>query len=347
MSNSSTHNVDHVLTERYWEAVDSLVRTLGSTLDVHEVAQRSLLTLTGHLLVRKAAFFLVDDAQKHMTLCECIGVREDRMGETTITLSSHALAELDRSDELVDLTPGWELSTELSGYFQFAARITDSNQLLGILLLGGKLGPGEFDEQSHRLLKTMGMVIGSTLRRSLLYEQMSEANRRLEDAQLLQQQIIDHVSHEFNTPLMILKSAVQFAKDTEGDEQAQFFDMHQQAVDRLESLVQAVLDMAHSEKERGGMISMDHQGVVEDVVFPLVEASSWRGEARCIQLHAAAAGYRISIDRTSMTRALGALIHNAWQFAREEPPRMLLQSYIIERTLWHVQDHRSRIRRFA
>jgi len=297
------------LRERNWEAVDSLLRTLGASLDVGEVIQRSLLTAGGQLLTRKVAFYLVDGETGRLRLCECLGVRRERLGAIPLPLTGPIQGFLREGASLGPL-PQEGVPPVWHQHFQFMAPIPDGREVLGLLLLGGKLGAPDFSEEDLRLLRTAGMVIGTTLRRSMAYENLAESNRRLEKVQRLQRQIIDHVSHEFNTPLMILKSSLDLVDEPERDE---VLDMQRRAVARLEQLVAGVLQVGHSLRHRGGPVALSRAELETQVLEPVLAASPWPTD-RIQRVDETPGPEAVLADPEALRQALAASVENAWRF---------------------------------
>jgi signal transduction histidine kinase len=334
------------LNERAWEAIDSLIQTLGSTLNAREVAKRSLLTVTGQLLLRRAAFYVLNEDGDRLLLMESLGIRREHLGPAEIPLSERQISRLDSLDEIYEIEDEAGLPPELIDRFDFGARIGEGDDTLGLLLLGGKLGKQDFDSLDRRLLHTMGMVIGTTLQRSLSHQQMVEAKRRSEAIQSLQQQIFDHVTHEFNTPLTVIKSSAEFIRD--GDEAArnEWSVMHAEALERLENLVRSIVEAGSATFTDGLMESRTQAQIIDLVMNPLVESSSWQDEL-VVQCHQTVESYSCAVDLGGMRTALDSLLQNAWRFSAPSRRRLALLSRAVHRGEWMAQDHRARLAAFS
>ncbi len=142
---------------------------------------------------------------------------------------------------------------------------------------------------------------------------------RLDSARRFQQHVLDHVSHEFNTPLMIMRSAAEFADTDDATERSAFLDMHAQALERLERLVQGVLEVAsHDAGAHAHEVGADE--VRSLVLDPLLEVATWRRERLRCDVHLPAERrYRLDLEGLALT--LEHLLRNAGSFAVESGGR--------------------------
>ncbi len=334
------------LHERAWEAIDSLIRTLGSTLNAREIAKRSLLTVMGQLLLQRAAFYVLDEEEDHLLLMECLGVRRQHLGPSRIPIEPDDRDRLDALDEILRIDADTWLPVKLGDRFQYAARISEGDATLGLLLLGGKLGREEFDDLDRRLLHTMGMVMGTTLQRSLSHQQMLEAKRRTEAIQSFQQQILDHVTHEFNTPLTVIKSSVEFIRDTEGEVQRESFEMHAESVQRLQDLVHSIVEAGSATFTEGNLRVQSPAQIIDLCLAPLVDSSPWH-DALVVQNHRGGERHRVHVDLGGLRAALDALLANAWRFSPPLRRRLAVFTDLVDRDHWMSLDHRHRIEAFS
>lgn len=318
--------------------LDGLVRALGSTLDVDELALCALGVLREHLATGRLAFYVLDHrAGRALRRGASFQGGDDlpprwRVGPR---LESHLRA----TTPLCALAEG-ELPPEFEG-FSHALRLVDGDAVVGFVLID--LGaPREMSPFQQRLLQTMGRMIGATLSRALVHQTLTEVMSRLDSAQRLQQHILDHVSHEFNTPLMILRSTSEFAQSGSEEERTLFFDMHAQALDRLEELVQGVLEVARSRAQ----LQMHEVGVehlARAVLEPALDAHPWPPE-RVHRWMRTASPARITIDPDAFSLAFEHLVRNAWQFGGEQGASVGLALYTHRRRDFEAIDPRTRLR---
>ncbi len=327
-------DVRHQLQSRAFEALFSLIRTLGTNLEVEKVAKLSLLTVTGQLLVRKAAFFLYREGEKELSLCETVGVRRTALGNAAIPADSRLHHQLEAHGGVAQIDPAWNVPESLTEHFEYAAYLKDGDRPVGLLLLGGQLQGRRLDEIDHHLLQTMGMVIGTTVQKALIYEHALHARLRMEEADRLRSVILDHVSHEFNTPLGVVKSAVELARNMPIERQGELFEMHDEAVRRLEYLVSAVLQLAESGADAPAQLAtVKVDELLSEVVRPVLYTRRLEGFL-IVEGHVPDPNVVVRIDQAKLKLSLDGLLQNAWQFHRVEYPWVAVHCYATSRRWW-------------
>jgi signal transduction histidine kinase len=328
--------------ERRLQAFDglfALIRTLGGAYDVQRVAKLSLLTVTGQLLVRRGALYTLGEGGTSLELCATLGVRPGRIQEYQLPIPDPAYYA-EASVRTLDSSSGFPRA--LLSHFDRAAFLTNDDRFVGLLLLGGSIGGRPFSTQDTHLLEIMGMVIGTTLQKALLYEAMAQAKRQLEEAERWRQSVIDHVSHEFNTPLMVLKEAADLLPDASDDVRHELLEMQREAVERLQQLVKAVLlfSQVDAQDAHGGSMALDDFQAA--VLRPILHR--FHTESACTyQAHQAEPGIMVQVDASAVQVALRALLDNAVSFGRPDFPWIVVNSYVTARGWWERQAHVRRI----
>jgi PAS domain S-box-containing protein len=82
--------------------------------------------------------------------------------------------------------------------------------------------------------------------------QMAEANRRLEEAGRLRQQYLRNVSHEFRTPLTVIKGYVEFLREAERvspETQREILGVMAESCERVIEMVDTLIDVSRLEQE--------------------------------------------------------------------------------------------------
>ena len=256
------------LQARSLDALVSLLRALDTSHDVEDVAKRALLTVSGQLLVRRAALYLKE--KENLRLRGLIGVTRSRFGLESWVLQSE-LSDCIQSEEpiVLDLDdPDLPIPREVADNFDRLARLTNRGETIGILMLGGWLGSTKLDDADRLLLRTMGVVIGTTLHRVKIQEELALSHQRLEEAERVRKAVMDHVSHEFNTPLMVIKSVGDMIAEATNEERAELISMHGEATQRLEELVSSILAIGRETDGESASRSVHLRDFVDEVVAP-------------------------------------------------------------------------------
>jgi two-component system sensor histidine kinase VicK len=226
--------------KRLADALFGLFRTMGSALHVERVANIGLLTLTGQLLIKCAAFFK-RDSDGNYSLLSTVGARDSRLGELVLQGSLAPLVRLFRERGVLDLQEDHNLSDasmrHLSEHgFCTLFPLADGHEPLGLIALGTKIVPGPLTAEDLQILDAFGVVISVSLKNSLAFELVEESRNELERLNEMKSEFLNHVSHEFRTPLTILKTALEMV-----EMDPEILVMQQSALARLERLVNSVL----------------------------------------------------------------------------------------------------------
>jgi signal transduction histidine kinase len=157
-------------------------------------------------------------------------------------------------------------------------------------------------------LPVLGALAGGALARALSLEELAASSGESDKTRRLQQQILDQVSHEFNTPLMILRSSADFAREAGEEDRELFFDMHSQALDRLEQLVRGVIDVARS--TAGGKAELlSTTEIVDTLIQPHCAPADWPADPPRVWHRPS--GLQVSVEADALGLVFEHLIGNA------------------------------------
>ena len=114
--------------------------------------------------------------------------------------------------------------------------------------------------------------------------QMAEANRRLEEAGRLRQQYLRNVSHEFRTPLTVIKGYLEFLREAERvspDTQREILGVMGESCERVIEMVDTLIDVSRLEQESAArslqMQTLDLRQLSEASVAPLRAVAERKG----------------------------------------------------------------------
>jgi signal transduction histidine kinase len=325
--------------KRLADALFGLFRTLGSTLSVERVANVGLLTLTGQLLVKCAAFFARDDAGFYHKL-SVVGAHHFQQRDLVLSGSLPTIQRLFRKRKIIDLDPDADPDMhpsliELHAYgFRSLFPLVDVQRPLGLIALGSKVVPGALTTDDRQIVDTFGVVISLSLKNSMAYQLVETNRNELARLSAMKKEFLDHVSHEFRSPLTVLKSISEMgAVDPEVE------GMQSSAIARLQHLVDSVLLLNEInangvELDRG---VVDITDWIKSVVEPML-ARHGQFDLSC-QVPSCAP----ILDWFKLGTALECIIDNAVKFGTtEECPRVAVylshQETLAERAGSHGVD---------
>jgi signal transduction histidine kinase len=334
------------LQSRAFEGLFGLIKALGNSLELEKVAKSSLLTVAGQLRVQQVALYLPAGGRSRHRICQAVGVDPSRLPEY-IDFSEAMEQVLATASGSVDIDPWWDLPQGILGLFDYAAYLRDARQPVALLLFGGRVPGRRLDETEETVLSAMGLVIGTMVQRALTYEHMLRAKLKMEEADRLRRVILDHVSHEFNTPLMVAKSAVELAREASPEKQVELFDMHQEALERLGELVMSLLRVADSTEPDANeppteLLSMAQPKFVSDVISPQVYKQDLSG-FHVVEGHLLENEAYVRVDPSKIKAVLDGLLHNSQGFSRPDFPWAAVHCYATSYEWWVSRPQVDRI----
>jgi signal transduction histidine kinase len=287
-----------------WHDVSSVVQALGSALEPSQLcaAIREVLAERSGTPVE---VFLIEPQKRLL---------QDPIGRGESPLSGRLAAALQISTGGVPVGP--DLNPNGTG--RTAVALRDDDVVVGVAVFGTErlaLDPA---------LPVIAALCGSNLSRAIRFDQLRKLTGVSEHTRSMQQQILDHVSHEFNTPLMILRSSADFAREASDDERELFFDMHSQALDRLEQLVRGVIEVGHS-AAKGDTEQLGIEELVSSMVLPHFVDAEWPGGVP--ELWHRAADLWVEADPESLGLAIEHVLANARIHATPSGARVAVAIY--------------------
>jgi signal transduction histidine kinase len=177
--------------------------------------------------------------------------------------------------------------------FHTLVLLLDDKEALGIIALGDKIVPGPLGAVDRQLLEAFSVVMSLSVKNSLAYQLVERSRNELQRLDEMKREFMSHVSHEFRTPLTVLKNTIELTT-MESD----LAEMQRSALARLEYLVGSILLFNESD---AGAVMLERAPValrawVEEEVRPLLAS---RGD---FELHSALPTASISSIRRRSAR---------------------------------------------
>jgi len=296
--------------KRLADALFGLFRTLGSTLRVQQVANVGLLTLTGQLLIKRAAFFTPSGDEGYRVLA-LAGLRSADL--SSLVLPLHVLEpvggrEPHRLIDIEDLPDHPALQRLGACGFRNLVSLHDNQSTLGIIALGDKIVPGPLTPEDRQILEAFAVVMAMAVKNSLAYQLMEKSNDELLRLNEMKREFMSHVSHEFRTPLTVLTSVAEI-----GGVEPEIAEMQRSALSRLGHLVDSILLF---NEINSGSLELDWHRIdshlwVEEQVRPLIAV-------RGIELQSTLPPCMLEIDCKRLRMALECIVDNAVKFGSEK-----------------------------
>lgn len=280
-----------------WADVADVVAALGSSLEPRQVlaSVRDVLTACAG---QPASVYTVD-AEK--------GLLRDPLDHRTERLHPGLAAVLQLQSGPVVADAAWSPGSAAGGGSVLALR--DADKVIAVAFFADPVGAGP-------VLGVLAQMCGVAIARALRFDRMARLTGDSESTRNMQQQILDHVSHEFNTPLMILRSSAGFARESSSEEERElFFDMHAQALDRLEQLVHGVIEVAHA-SAHGERSLLTTEDIVSQLVLPQFVDDEWPGAVPALWHRCGTV--QVEVEPANLGLAIEHLVRNAQLHAAEQ-----------------------------
>jgi len=184
-----------------------------------------------------------------------------------------------------------------------------------------------FAPEDEELMSAFADQAALAMDQARLFEQtrthlgeLQAANRRLKELDLLRQQYLHNVSHEFRTPLTVIRGYAEFLGETEppGVEALQRL-MHVivESCDRVIDLVDTLLEVGRVEQEMAGETLKIQDLCLEDVISTSLERLRPLAEKKGIAIALEVSGSPLTLqgDRGLLQQVVRRLVDNAVKYS--------------------------------
>jgi PAS domain S-box-containing protein len=146
-----------------------------------------------------------------------------------------------------------------------------------------------------------------------------EANRRLEDLNRLRQQYLRNVSHEFRTPLTVIKGYAEFLRDgpPEGESLEEVLRVMAESCDRLIEMVDTLIDVSRIEREEAQRLLQIQALDLREVTAASVEVLRLAAQKKNVAVHLdfPDAGLGLEGDGNLLHQVVRKLLDNAVKYS--------------------------------
>jgi signal transduction histidine kinase len=146
-----------------------------------------------------------------------------------------------------------------------------------------------------------------------------EANRRLEELHRLRQQYLRNVSHEFRTPLTVIKGYTEFLQEgpPEGESLEDVLRVMSESCDRLIEMVDTLIDVGRIEREDAQRLLQIQHLDLRDLTAGSVEVLRLSAQKKNVALHLdfPAAALVLEGDPSLLHQVVRKLVDNAVKYS--------------------------------
>ncbi|MDH4036710.1 MAG: HAMP domain-containing histidine kinase [Candidatus Krumholzibacteria bacterium] len=299
-------------------AVTSLLSKYGSTVDTDELHRAFLLTLMGHFAVGDAALYVPSPDGRTLEAAAAYG-RTRASALPRLPLDQPVIAGFAerRTSGLVDARAEEAHAANpvlaLAGTFHVVAPLQLENKLVGIVFLGPRLNRQPYLHLDLKLLDSLAAVSATTFNNALLYRNARLSAEELKKLLEVRTDIISRISHEFRTPLTVLRAGLDALPDVENGPR----QWMAASVERLERLIESLLALSEREEIDTGGVHTDPLVAVHQSVGTMSTAAAGKNITLTVSSSESARTGRVQVSRETLMIILDVLLDNAITYSPE------------------------------
>jgi signal transduction histidine kinase len=227
-------------------SIVSLMKKFGSSLDLAILQKELLLTLMGQYLTGDSCFYTVQNGHANI-VCTISYGRPKRQNLPCLTHDSPLLAYLAEHsypvhfDELHDdLFDDRDTST-MSKHYSVISPLRLNRNIIGLVFLGSKISSKKYSESDYALLHQLCTLAAMTFNHAILFQNAKLSIEELHKLNDTRTDIISRITHEFRTPLTVIKAGISSLKLSHEKEAVTGWINN--SITRLEQLIFSLLDL--------------------------------------------------------------------------------------------------------
>jgi signal transduction histidine kinase len=333
MSSESRRNAVVEESASYWKglyerqslfinSINALLERYGKTVELKALYREFLLTIMGQYVVAQACYFQFDPESGRLAPTLCYGgcsihdldpfeidpVAREFLQNNQVPLPLHPLHTALSN---VPIPP------KLSEVMDLCCSVGLKNKLVGMAFLGKPVSGKRHTEFELRLLGTMCGISAVTFNNARLYENARVSMQEVKRLFDIRTEMIDRVSHEFRTPMTVIKAGLEVARPV--SDATPVFDNVLSAVARLEELIASLLKLDRKyQKSVGNKESLVSVSTIIHEVISDCEKTAYEKSVRFrVRDTLAGAIPGLTVSRADFKTVVSGLITNAVEFASE------------------------------
>lgn len=213
---------------------------------MHVLQKELLLTLMGHYLTGDSCYYTVEREHSE-ALCTLSYGRFKDINLPAIKCDSEFFMYLEehpypvRFKELAGSIVDEPAINMLSDYYSVLSPLQLKKNIVGVVFLGNKISSQDYSESDYALLHQFCTLAAMTFNHATLYNNARLSIEELHKLNEIRTDIINRITHEFRTPLTVIKAGLASLKlDDESEQVALWIN---KSLYRLEHLIISLLDL--------------------------------------------------------------------------------------------------------
>jgi signal transduction histidine kinase len=318
------------LTAKYWKdcyeqqrflvnSMTSLLNRYGSSIEREQLYSAFVLTLMGQFVVSDAGYYTYSPKDWTLTPKLAYG----RLGLTELPFVALGPEQVRRLHGHPAPTSMSDLSTNLmsasgmkflSSNYRIFAPLFLKDKLVGVLFLGAKVSGEEYTKTDLDVMQSLCSVSATTFNNAILYENARHSAREIRRLYEVRDEVINRITHEFRTPLTIIKAGVGILEKEDGHEE--LVRLFSESEARLEDLINSLLSLSHKNSgEHTVDVRSNPVALLHDSIHRCSETASQKGVQFHVVQDTGSTPPVLHMKESDFRTILDALLENAIKFS--------------------------------
>jgi signal transduction histidine kinase len=300
------------------EALSQIAKALTSRLNLDDILKQALTMAMSLTSAAEATLWLVDEESQELFLEAERGVQDDEIRRMRLPVTDSFVASVIESRKPVRANrglTGHQIKVK-TGYMVEAllyVPLVHGDQVLGVISATHTEYGNHFSHRDECLLTAIGDFVAIAMTNARLYESVREANR-------IQAEMIQNISHEFRTPLTYIVGYGGLMKE-DGDnlrpQQSQSLDIMLHQAKKLTWLTQNFISLEASQHTAAKREATDPAALLADTVA----SARIIAKDKHIELKMDQADHplpQVLANALAISQVLDNLVANAIKFTKED-----------------------------
>jgi signal transduction histidine kinase len=330
--------VERTLFRRKYDAYETLTefsKALVAILDLQDLNEKIIGTLSRVLGIEKISLFLLDKEKDQYFLAASRGLNDERLKDAKIGRLAQYLRETEEfvlKEELERMQSGSMVGRGLGNTMalieaELSLPLRNKDRMIGVLNLGSKARREMYSQDDLHLLLTLAQNAAIALDNALLYEDLRKQKSLIRRTDRLRslETIAGGFAHEIRNPLTSIKTFVQLTPQRKDDPEfvGHFSRIVCEDVARIERLIQEILDYAKYMEPK--FMREDLNDVVSSCLY-FIQVNADRN-AVTIEKDFASTLPPVMLDRQQIKQVLLNLFMNALHAMGAEGGRLTVKTH--------------------
>jgi len=228
-------------------SMTSLLNRYGSSIEPEQLYSAFLLTLMGQFVVTDSCYYCYDPKSGCLEPAISFGrLRPSDLLPLHITPDTDRALKGERGPASFDDFPADAASKDgvriLASYYRIISPLHLKEQIVGVLFLGEKVSKAPFTDADMDVLSALCAVSATTFNNAILSENAKHSVLEIQKLYDVRYEVINRITHEFRTPLTIMKAGVEMLADA--NPESELLQIFLDSENRLEDLINSLLSLS-------------------------------------------------------------------------------------------------------